>query len=181
MCVSTCQLCVSIAFEYVTRMNTQPSQAKPVGTARILRGSLSCWFVHVPRALSLSSKHCQRTTPLSSPYLSLSGKVAGLLAEHGAVRPERCDVTSSSMADRHTLCCLTLCYLTLCYLTLCYLTLCYLTLCYLTLCYLTLCYLTLCYLTLCYLTLCYLTHYLTLCYLTLCYLTLCYLTRYLQR
>ena len=72
------------------------------------------------------------TTPLSSPYLSLSGKVAGLLAEHGAVRPERCDVTSSSMADRHTLCYLTLCYLTLCYLTLCYLTLCYLTLCYLT-------------------------------------------------
>ena len=27
----------------------------PVGTARILRGSLSCWFVH--GALSLSSKH----------------------------------------------------------------------------------------------------------------------------
>ena len=119
----------------------------PVGTARIVRGSLSCWFVHVPRALSLSSKHCQRTTPLSSPYLSLSGKVAGLLSEHGAVRPERCDVTSSSMTDRHTMCYLTLCYLTLCYLTLCYLTLCYLTLCNLTLCYrgLTLCYLTLCY------------------------------------
>jgi len=26
----------------------------PVGTARILQGLLSCWFVHVPRALSLS-------------------------------------------------------------------------------------------------------------------------------
>jgi len=68
---STCSAFINSA-EYVTRMNTQPSQAKPDGTARILRGSLSCWFVHVPRARSLSSKHCQRTTPLSSPSLSLS-------------------------------------------------------------------------------------------------------------
>jgi hypothetical protein len=44
----------------------------PVGTTRILRGSLSCWIVHVPRALSLSSQHWQRTLPLSSCHLSRS-------------------------------------------------------------------------------------------------------------
>ena len=41
MCVSTCQLCVSIAFEHVTRMNTQPSLGKGLSTHRPMDTGLS--------------------------------------------------------------------------------------------------------------------------------------------